>query len=79
MEIVRDRTRVPRPKNFYIVNADSQDIMVLNRYKTSSRHHGQGQFKVPEQVQPVVRDSLEKLPRKFTFAQSKDPDKPWTS
>ena len=78
MEIVKDRTRVPRPKNFYIVDADSQDIMVLNRYKTS-KHHGHGRFKVPEQVQPVVRDSLEKLPRKYLFAQFKDPEKPWTS
>ena len=69
---------MPRAKNFYVVNADSQDIMVLNRYKTSG-HHGQGQFKVPEQVQLVVRDSLEKVPRKYTFAQFKDPDKPWTS
>ena len=78
MEIVRDRKRVPRANNFYIVNRDGQDIMVINPYKTS-KHHGQRRVKVPEQVQSVVRDSLEKLPRKYLFAQFKDPEKPWTS
>ncbi len=78
MEIVRDRKRVPRTNKFYIVNAEGQDIMVINRYKTA-KHHGQRRVKLPDQVQSVVRDSLEKLPRKYLFAQFKDPQKPWTS
>ena len=78
MEIVRDRKRVPRSSNYYIVNRDGQDIMVLNRYKTA-KCHGQRRIKVPEQVQSVVCDSLERLPRKYSFSQFKDPQKPWTS
>ncbi|CAL5225345.1 g8148 [Coccomyxa viridis] len=67
MEIVRDKKRVPRSRNFYIVNTDGQDIMVLNCYKTS-KHHGQRRVKVPKYVHSVVKDCLEKLPRRYLFA-----------
>ncbi|CAL5225325.1 g8128 [Coccomyxa viridis] len=78
MEVVRDRKRVPRNSNYYIVNNGGQDVMVLNKYKTS-KHYGQRRVSVPEQVQDVVRKSLDRVPRKYLFAHIKDTDKPWTS
>ena len=78
MEVVRDRKRVPRSGNYYIVNSEGHDVMVLNRYKTA-KHYGQKRVRVPEQVQSVVRASLDRVPRKYLFSQIEDPQKPWTT
>ena len=78
MEIVRDKKRVPRANNYYILQKDGQDVMVLNRYKTA-KHYGQKRVKVPEQVQSTIRASLDRFQRKYMFSQLKDPQKPWTT